>query len=464
MRYASLLLLLLVLVMSFYSCATQETHLIVSTNYSTNYSTNISFVTNGVPVVDFSLSITDGATVQYVFRIFGVIPSTNQLQGLFADVSNVGVFNAIFTSSTNFYIPIVLDTNMTLAYVVVSSVSTNGDTYSYGFNLFVSNIPSIRLTNILTNFLITSTDINVLGIVEISKPDSITDVVVFVSNSVTNFTNYSATNLSTSWTNLVEALHFSNYLSLAGGFNYVKVRAVSSRGVSSETSLVVLKSLFLIDGNYEASWDSAKLLAYSTGTNYLGYGLASVRITNDSFFLYIFVSNRNIPNLGANGLKVSISIDTNSTSGVSNDAWVGATQPGRFVFEPTNGNYPDIQIQMRLKNSNEINGAAVYLAYPPASPTNWTNVANTWTPNFLNGCMFGANNSFGWEAAIPLSLIGLDNGSVISTIVVLGRPDGDDRNSALFVLPESPSNEITTNDGYFTNVIRVWSSNYTISY
>jgi hypothetical protein len=78
--------------------------------------------------------------------------------------------------------------------------------------------------------------------------------------------------------------------------------------------------------------------------------------------------------------------------------------------------------------------------------------------------MFGVNNNVGWEAAIPLSLIGLANGSTLSTIVVLGRPDGDPRNSALFVLPESPSNEITTNDRYFTNVIRVWSSNYTISY
>jgi len=460
MRYINLLILSFIVLFSLSFCATQQTQVVVNTNYSTNYQTNTYFVTNSIPNAVFSLSINDGNTVQYVFRIFGTITNTNYLQALYADVSNVGVFNAVFTSTTNFYIPIVLPTNLSLAYLVVSSVTTNGSVYSQGFNLFVSNIPSVRITNFSTNFIITSTDVSILGITEVSSPDDVTNVSVIVSNSLTNFTNEAITNSSTSWTNLIKAIHFSNSLSLAGGFNYVRVRAVSSKGIPNEANMTILKSLFLIDGNYESSWNGAKLLAYSTNTNYLGYGLSSIRVTNDSYFLYIFVSNRNIPNLGDNGLKISISIDTNSPSGLSNDAWVGASQPGRFVFEPTNGNYPDIQIQIRLKGSNQINGAAVYVA----SSTDWTNVANTWTPNFLNGCMFGVNNNVGWEAAIPLSLIGLTNGSTLSTIVVLGRPDGDPRNSALFVLPESPSNEITTSDGYFTNVIRVWSSNYTISY
>ena len=460
MRYINLTILSLFLLFSLSFCATQQTQVVVNTNYSTNYQTNTYSITNSGPNAVFSLSINDGTTVQYVFRIFGTISNTNYLQNLYANVSNVGVFNAVFNSPTNFYIPIVLPTNLSLAYLVVSSVTTNGNHYSQGFNLFVSNIPSIRITNFSTNFIITSTDVSILGITEVSSPDDITNVSVIVSNSLTNFTNEAITNSSISWTNLVKAIHFSNSLSLAGGFNYVKVKSISSAGVPSEMNLTILKSLFLIDGNYESSWNGAKLLAYSTSTNYLGYGLSSIRVTNDSYFLYIFVSNTYVPNLGDNGLKISISIDTNSPSGLSNDAWVGASQPGRFVFEPTNGNYPDIQIQIRLKSSNQINGAGVYLA----STTNWTNVANTWTPNFLNGCMFGVNNNVGWEAAIPLSLISLANGSTLSTIVVLGRPDGDDRNSALFVLPESPSNEITTNDGYFTNVIRVWSSNYTISY
>jgi len=103
MKYVGLFVLSFVVLFSLSFCATQQTQVVVNTNYSTNYQTNTYFVTNSIPNAVFSLSINDGNTVQYVFRIFGTITNTNYLQALYADVSNVGVFNAVFTSTTNFY-------------------------------------------------------------------------------------------------------------------------------------------------------------------------------------------------------------------------------------------------------------------------------------------------------------------------------------------------------------------------
>ncbi len=434
-----------------------------TTNYTTNYVDNI--VTNG-PVF-FNLSKYDNDIIQPYWRVYGKLEggfTSNALTYMGAYVTNSSTqFDAIFTSPSNFYIPLVTQGYQEV-FVYFSSVMTNNSTYTIGINLFVSNIPYVRITNISTDQIITPTNVSIAGIVEVSQPDTITSLNVVLSNSSGVTTNSISFSSYTTWTNKVNGYQFSHLLNLGGGFNYVKVIAQSSANIYSESqTIVILKSLFQIDGLYETFWNSAKLLASSSTPNpYFGYGIANVRITNDSYFLYIFVSNLNVPNLGVNGLKLSIAIDTNSTSGISNDAWIATNSPGRFVFAPTNGKFPDIEIQFRLKNTNEINGAGVYLVLP--STQTWTNVANTWVPNYQNGSFFGVNNKVGWEIAVPLSLIGITNNTSINLVAILGKPDGDNKNSAIHVLPESPSNEITTNDGYFTNHIRVYASNYIISF
>lgn len=451
---------------------------VVITNNVTNYLTNYTYMTNDVYTtntnyVDFInmlisfnlLNVSEDGMVQPIFRIEGIIDNiSNNVSNFFIVVTNSGYSNnATFTSASYFYIPFV-GTGYDKVYSYITLVSKQGDSYTLGLNLNVSNLPFIKLEYPTNDFLPTFSDITFQGYVDIVFPDAITNISLIVSNSLGVFTNLAITNSSTSWTNLVERVSFYSTPFLSGGYNYVKVRSVSSSGVVNETSYItVLKSLFIVDGKYDNLWNNAKLVGSATSVNsYYGYGVGSMRVTNDGYFLYIFVSNLNIPDLGANGLKLSISIDTNSTTGLSNDAWVGSSQPGRFIYLPNNGNYPDIQIQMRLKNSNEVNGAGVYVANLVSN--SWSNVANTWTPGYDKGCMFGIDNIQGWEVAIPLSLIGVMNSMELSFIAVLGKPDGDDKNSAIHVIPEDTSNEITTNDGYFTNIIRVWSTKYTISY
>ncbi|MGC8964459.1 MAG: hypothetical protein ACP5KI_03740 [Brevinematia bacterium] len=448
------------------------------TNSITNYITNYTYITNDIyttntnyvdfvnTLISFNLfNVSEDSIVQPIFKIEGAIDNiSNNVSNFFLFITNNGYSNnATFVSASYFYIPFVAS-GYDKVFSYITLVSKQGDSYTIGLNLKVSNIPFIKMVFPTNNFVPTFSDITFQGYVEIVSPDTITNVSLIVSNSSGVFTNYASTNSSTSWTNVIERISFYSTPSLSGGYNYVKVRSVSSSGLATETSYItVLKSLFIVDGKYESLWNNAKLVGTTTGVNpYFGYGIGSMRVTNDGYFLYIFVSNLNVPNIGENGLKLSISIDTNSPSGLSNDAWVGSTQPGRFVYLPTNGNYPDIQIQMRLKNSNEINGAGIYVAYVISN--SWSNIANTWTPGYDRGCMFGIDNTQGWEVAIPLSLIGIGNNTQLSFIAVLGQPDGNDNNSAIHVIPESPLNEITTNIGYFTNVIRVWSDKYTVSY
>ena len=461
-------IIVLLLVLIVFSCSQNPTVNdgnvnVYETNYVTNFQTN--YFSYGATNVSFYLvNVSEGGFIQPFFLVRGVLDgsTSNDVSGIYLYLTNSSFSNsAKFIDLSNFVVFLSAQ-GYDSVYVYVTLLSKYNSSYTLGLNLKVSNIPYVNITNLQSSFLITPTNVNFVGYIDVSSPDVITNVIVIVSNVSGVSTNVAFTNTSTSWTNLVNRVSFSSIPSLAGGYNYVKVVAVSSSGVVGESdSKVILKSMFIIDGSYEPLWNSAKLVGSSSSPNpHFSWGLGSMRVTNDNYFLYIFVSNLNVPNLGDNGLKLSISIDTNSTSGLSNDAWVGDNQPGRFVYQPTNGNYPDIQIHIRLKQSNQINGAGVYLAVI-GSTNYWSNVANTWVFGMDNGCMFGVNNSIGWEVAIPLDLIGIVNGTVLRFIAVLGQQDGNDKNSAIHVLPESPSNEITTNDGYFTNIIRVWSDTYT---
>lgn len=445
-----------------------NTNNVVHTNYQTNYVNETNYTDNISTNVFFSiLNLSEGSIIQPFFRLEGVLNNgftISDVSNIYIYITNNNLTNyASFTSQTNFY-SIISAQGYDKVYLYITLNSKLNSSYTVGYNVFISNIPTVLITNISSNFVPTFGDISFIGYSEISDPDGITNISIIISNSSGVFTNTPTTNLSSSWTNVVRRVSFEGTPSLVGGYNYVRVMVVSSSGIVKESdTITILKSLFVIDGNYDTLWNNAKLVASANNVNpYFGYGIGSMRVTNDGYFLYIFVSNLSVSNLGDNGLKLSISIDTNSTTGISNDAWVGTNQPGRFVYQPTNNNFPDIQIHIRLKQTNQVNGAGVYLAN--ISSYSWTNVANTWAPGYQNGCIFGVNNSIGWEMAIPLSLVGIGNGTVSRFIAVLGKPDGDDKNSAIHILPESPSNEITTNDGYFTNIIRVWSSDYTISY
>ncbi|MFN4244977.1 MAG: hypothetical protein ACK4F9_02380 [Brevinematia bacterium] len=438
---------------------------VYETNYTTNYQTNYSYTSN-TNVSFYLVNIQEGSIVQPFFLVKGVLANgatSSDVYNLYIYITNNGFSNSGQFDVSNFSLILSAQGHDNI-YVYVTLISKYNSSYVVGLNLKVSNIPIVEITNFSSNFIVTTTDVTFSGYVDVSTPDDITNVSIIISNANGLSTNVVSTNVSTSWTNVVKRVLFSSTPSLAGGYNYVKVIAVSSVGIVGQSeTITVLKSMFVIDGSYEPLWNNTKLVATSSSVNpYFNWGLGSIRVTNDSYFLYIFVSNLSVPNLGDNGLKLSVSIDTNSTSGLSNDAWVGYDQPGRFVYQPTNGNYPDIQIHIRLKQSNQVQGAGVYVAVV-GSTNYWSNVANTWVPGMDGGVMFGLNNQVGWEIAVPLGVVGITNGMIARFIAVLGQQDVNDKNSAIHVLPESPSNEITTNNGYFTNVIRVWSDDYSVN-
>lgn len=450
-----------------YTTNTNQVYITTNTNYITNTHNQTVYVYGLSSNVSFSLvDVGEGAIVQPYYRFEGVLLegfTYNDVDKFFIYITNNGFSNNFEFSTFSNFTGIISASGYSSVYAYITLFSKLNSSYTLGLNLKISNIPIVKILSIQEDFVITFGNTNIDGYIDISTPDNINSVFVIVSNSSGISTNIPTTNEGSSWTNVVKRVMFYSLPNLIGGYNYIRVIAVSSSGVVGVSrTITILKSLFTIDGLYENAWNNSKLVATATSVNpYFGWGIGSMRVTNDDFFLYIFVSNLNVPNLGDNGLKLSISIDTNSPSGLSNDAWVGANQRGRFVYSPTNGNYPDIQIHIRLKQTNQINGAGVYVAVV-GSTNYWSNVANTWTPGMDRGVMFGVNNSVGWEVAIPLSLINIQSGSTLRFIAVLGKPDGDEKNSAIHILPASPLNEITTNDGFFTNIIRVWSDMYNI--
>ncbi|EOD01859.1 type I pullulanase [Caldisalinibacter kiritimatiensis] len=190
-----------------------------------------------------------------------------------------------------------------------------------------------------------------------------------------------------------------------------------------------------VDGNKDAVWESMTPLGTSTTPEFkpdgvpTGYQLGDLYLTNDSDYLYFWVDAVNVPNWGEPGMFIDIALNINDEdSKNSGNPW-----EAQFNFEGT-AFKPQYHITFRVKNDNEVNGAALYSSEDLGTP-----ILATWGDS--KGAEFAVDRTKGFEGKIPLDLLGLKNGDSIKAIVVLsGNNSGE--HGAFDVIPETEGNEI----------------------
>ncbi len=207
----------------------------------------------------------------------------------------------------------------------------------------------------------------------------------------------------------------------------------------------------IIDGEKDDSWSNVVILGETSDLGFNGFGIDNLIITNDDDYLYFWVDAVNVPNWGENGMFINIALNVNETDSTV----VGNPWGAQFNFDGTE-HKPNYHIVMRVKNDDQVAGAAVYNSVDLNNP-----LLATWTN--LKGAEFALNREIGFEGKIPLEELGLKDADILKAIVVLsGNNSG--QHGAFDVIPQL-GNTIATdwNQSGNQNVQLVYSDTYTIT-
>lgn len=205
-----------------------------------------------------------------------------------------------------------------------------------------------------------------------------------------------------------------------------------------------------IDGVKDSLWDGVGALGQSvTASTYGETKLGEIKLMNDSKKLYVWVDAQ-MPNWGDKGQFIDIALNVNQVnSGEADNPW-GAQYNFNGMSEK-----PQYHIMMRLKQDNEIEGAALYDSLDLGNP-----ILSTWGDR--KGAEFAVSRQSGFEAAIPLYQLNLKNHDQLRPIVVLSG--NEDTHGAFNVIPEDPGNTRASswNESLNRNVQRVYAHNYEV--
>lgn len=205
-----------------------------------------------------------------------------------------------------------------------------------------------------------------------------------------------------------------------------------------------------VDGSGE-DWSEMQPLASSETPGYEGFQIGDLHITNDSRYLYFWTEAKNVPNWGSDGMFLNLALNVNEEdSKIEGNPW-GAP----FHFGGTEAK-PQFHITVRIKNDNELAGAALYSSEDLAAPK-----LSTWDNS--KGAQFAADRTKGFEGKIPLSELRLKNDDSIRAIAVLSG-NNPAEHGAFDVSPEAEGNVLagTWNESGNPNSQAVYSSSYTI--
>lgn len=158
----------------------------------------------------------------------------------------------------------------------------------------------------------------------------------------------------------------------------------------------------VVDGlKEEAVWNDETLLGTSENAGFEGFDITNLYMTSDEENLYFYVDAKNVPNWGDKGQFINIALSIDGVdSTVTGNPWAA-----QYDFSGTEVK-PNYHITFRLKNSNEVNGAALYASGDFSNP-----ILATWTD--LKGAVFAADHTKGFEGMIPLAHLGVKDGSKI---------------------------------------------------
>ncbi|NOJ72374.1 type I pullulanase [Paenibacillus alvei] len=205
-----------------------------------------------------------------------------------------------------------------------------------------------------------------------------------------------------------------------------------------------------IDGVKDSLWDGVGALGQSvTASTYGETQLGEIKLMNDSKKLYVWVDAQ-MPNWGDKGQFIDIALNVNQVdSGKSDNPW-----GGKYNFSGMSEK-PQYHIMMRLKQDNEIEGAALYDSLDLGNP-----ILSTWGDR--KGAEFAVSRQSGFEAAIPLYQLKLKNHDQLRPIVVLSG--NEDTHGAFNIIPEDPGNTRANSwdESPNPNVQRVYAHNYEI--
>ncbi|WP_427338399.1 type I pullulanase [Caloranaerobacter sp. DY30410] len=222
-------------------------------------------------------------------------------------------------------------------------------------------------------------------------------------------------------------------------------------GIIPNTSVEASSNNIIIDGSFDDAWNSIPIIGNSPSSGWVDSNIDNLRLYNDSEYLFFWIDAVNVPNWGENGMFIDIALNVNDEdSGISSNPW-GA----QFNFDGTSAK-PNYHIMMRVKNDNEVNGAALY------SSSDFTNpILATWTN--LKGAEFALDRNKGFEGKIPLKEMGLKNGDKLKAIVVLSGNNGE--HGAFDVIPSAEGNTIAKswNESSNPNIQSIYSSTYVIT-
>lgn len=206
----------------------------------------------------------------------------------------------------------------------------------------------------------------------------------------------------------------------------------------------------IIDGVKDSLWDDVVALGTSvTESTYGDTKLGAIKLINDSKKLYIWVDAQ-LPNWGDKGQYIDIALNVNRVdSGIADNPW-----KAQYNFSGTTEK-PQYHLMMRLRQDNEIEGAALYEASDYNTP-----ILSTWGDR--KGAEFAVSRQSGFETSIPLHQLKLKNNDDLRPIVVLSG--NEDTHGAFNVIPEDPGNTRASswNESSNPNVQRVYAGNYEI--
>ncbi|WP_335870594.1 type I pullulanase [Bacillus sp. 2205SS5-2] len=209
--------------------------------------------------------------------------------------------------------------------------------------------------------------------------------------------------------------------------------------ISKETPEIVVDS-------QKEDWSTIAPLATDAG--WQGFDIGEVYFQNDGQNLYFWVDG-NFPDWGENGQFLDLALNINGEdSGVSEIPW-----KSQYNFSSAKEK-PQYHITMRIKDDNEIAGAAVYTSQDFATP-----LATTWDAE--NGTEFAVDRTTGFEGKIPTSLLGLENGDSIRSIAVLSG-NNKEEHGAFDVMPRSQENVVASswNESTLPNTQGMYSNEY----
>lgn len=435
--------------------------------------TNYVYVTNAGYVLQGNIYITNTyneARVQPTFLISGTMDGDltdyipDGINAMSVEVTNSGFVTNVLVQTVGgvktWRAVVFAQTNHSYIFTKVRAQLTGVGDYFMAMNFRISNIPAYELNGNFAGTVTNAASVNLTGTAWVAEPDSINAVyLTHVNGAYTNVRSLSLSGEQTGWTNTVNAKDFSWNVALSNGDNIFFGKVIGDNGLTNSiSSFTVTKAMIGVDGLKDDNWLTAPVVGSSSNAGYNGYQLGELRITNDDYNLYFWVDAQNVPDLGVgdyNGPRISIAIDTNSATGVTNDAWGGT-----FVLNPANLLLPDYQLQFRIQTGG---GQALYCATNTNGVDYWKNIANNWSGN-MRGIKMVVQRTNGFEIGVPLSLLNIGSGSVIHAMVILSGQDGDNANKQAWdVIPENALNETVSNENQFDVSERAYCAPYVLN-